>query len=593
MTEKIVPALSGEQRSIVDNPLEKHVSKRSANALAKLGLHTVNDLLEHVPFRLAKRGELMPIERVSIGQAVTVVARVTDTNIRQMHLRNGYILHVLITDGTHDLSLTFFARNMRPLQFHVQKLKVGTVATFSGTISEYRGQLQLSHPDYEVLQAESEINTAAITAPVPIYHASAKLPSWQLARAVQAVLPLVNEHTFPEILPAEYLEAHGLPARAPALRSLHLPQTETEWVQARKRMAHEEAFVLQTLLATRAVQAASFSAPAAPKQENKALQIFDARLPFALTAGQKTVGAEIDSDLAKATPMRRLLQGDVGTGKTIVALRAMLQVIDNGRQAVLLAPTEVLAEQHYASITALLGDLAFGGTIGAPSEAITVELLTGSVTPSQKKQAYFRMASGQAQLIIGTHALLEDRVQLPFLGLVVIDEQHRFGVDQRNKLAQGVHLLVMTATPIPRTIAMTVFGDLEVSTLKELPKGRKPISTMLVPAWNEAWMRRVWQRASEEIAKGGRVYAVCPRISEDSAENVGSDEADNIADFANSVQRGKLPRRFRLRNLVRILTASWFPSKNYAKSCWRTVICRMRKSRCFMGKCRLLRSRRH
>lgn len=529
--ENLTAALKSETQTIADTPLEKYVARRTANALAKLGLYTVEDLLLHVPFRLAKRGELMPIEQVSAGQTVTVVARVIDAQIRPMHARRGFILHVMITDGAHDLALTFFAKNQRPLQFHAAKLQSGNIATFSGTISAYRGQLQLQHPDYEVLADETQLDAAAIAAPIPIYHASAKLPSWQLARAVAAVLPLVNERTFPEILPADYLATHGLPARASALRSLHQPESEAKWQEARERMAHEEAFVLQTLLAKRAKQAAKYGACPAPVQPNKALAYFDQHLPFSLTAGQEAVGRQIAADLAQNVPMRRLLQGDVGTGKTVVALRAMLQVIDNGKQAVLLAPTEVLAQQHYTSITAALGELAWGGTIGTPPEAVSIEVLTGSLTPAQKKQAYLRIAAGQAQLIIGTHALLEEKVQLPFLGLVVVDEQHRFGVDQRDKLAVGAHTLVMSATPIPRTLAMTVFGDLEVSTLRELPKGRKPISTTLVPAWNEAWMRRIWQRASEEIARGGRVYVVCPRIYDhanaehlDPANNLESDD---------------------------------------------------------------------
>ncbi|WP_376975308.1 ATP-dependent DNA helicase RecG [Arcanobacterium hippocoleae] len=538
-------ALISEQHTIIDAPLQKYLPKRSVNALAKLGLETVGDLLWHTPFRLAERGKLMPIEKMQAGQSVTVVARVVQHRIRPMRARRGYLMEVEITDGLQQLTLTFFAKNQRPLNFHAAKLAPDAIAAFSGTISEYRGRLQLQHPEYEILpdprpewgaqgadpqqipvmseaadsQAEDppgiSLAAAKIGAPIPIYHASAKLPSWQLARAVAALLPLVNEETFPEILPARYLAAHGLPARAPALRSLHAPQTIAEWEKARARMVHEEAFILQTLLAARRAHAASFTAPSAAQLQDGTLAHFDQQLPFTLTAEQISVGAQISTDLSRTTPMRRLLQGDVGTGKTIVALRAMLQMIDSQHQAVLLAPTEVLAEQHYASIKAMLGKLADGGMIGAPSAAISLELVTGSLTAAEKKKAYLRMASGQAQLIIGTHALLEDKIQLPFLGLVVVDEQHRFGVNQRDKLANGAHLLVMTATPIPRTVAMTVFGDLTVSTLHELPKGRKPISTTLVPAWNESWMRRVWQRADEEIASGGRVYAVCPRISAD------------------------------------------------------------------------------
>lgn len=606
-TEKIKtlsPALVSERYEILDTPLEKYLAKRSANALAKLNLNTVNDLLSHIPFRLAKKGELLPIEKVTVGQTVTVVARVLETNIRQMRARRGYILNVIITDSAHNLELTFFAKNIRPLQFHAAKLASGTIATFSGTISEYRGVLQLQHPDYEIITDESAVDEVAITAPVPIYHASAKLPSWQLARAVATILPLVNAQNFPEILPSAYLETHGLPARAPALRSLHQPRTEDEWENAYLRMVHQEAFVLQTLLGLRSLQAKNRIVAPAPVVPNRALAYFDRQIPFQLTAGQENVGREISADLAKNMPMRRLLQGDVGTGKTIVALRAMLQVIDSGRQAVLLAPTEVLAEQHYAAITAILGDLAatdksamskmlnsavknfslksqdsepilqdaqlisqnyqaishdyrdvqnnrdglnnqdrWGNQDNQDQQGnqdkqnqqennvvpkINVALLTGALSMAEKKRIYLQMASGQAQIIIGTHSLLEDKVQLPFLNLVVVDEQHRFGVNQRDKLAKNAHLLVMSATPIPRTIAMTVFGDLKVSTLRELPKGRKPISTTLVPAWNELWMKRIWQRASEEIENDGRVYVVCPRIFANSDPDSDSDSDSDL-----------------------------------------------------------------
>lgn len=523
-------ALTTEQWTTLSRPLDRVLGKRSANALAKLDLHTVGDLLDHVPFRLARRGELLPIESVSAGDSVTVVARVMSARMRPMNNRRGFILNVSISDGEHDLDLTFFGKSSRPLKYHEMQLSPGTVATFSGTISSYRGQLQLSHPEYELLEDESEVDPDKIARPIPIYHAAQKVPSWHIEKAVAVILPSLTEADLPDPLPKTYRRTHGLPSRFEAVMDLHRPQDEDSWHRAAERMKHEEAFVLQMVLAQRAATARETAAPACPPRQDGIAAAFENRLPFALTDGQTSVGAELSEELGRSEPMRRLLQGDVGSGKTIVALRAMLQAIDAGHQAVLIAPTEVLAHQHLATIEKLLGELGRGGQLGAPDHATKVQLLTGSMTQKQKRQALANIASGAAGLIIGTHALLQDNVQIPFLALAVVDEQHRFGVDQRDKLAAGAHLLVMTATPIPRTIAMTSFGDLEVSTLSELPAGRSPITTNLVPAFNERWMQRTWQRAREELDAGGRVYVVCPRISATESEvqaDVNAGQASN------------------------------------------------------------------
>ncbi len=504
-------ALVSETRDVLSTHLERFIGKRSANRLDKLGISTVADLLSHVPFRLAHRGELMPIEAVREGDAVTVVARVLSSSLRPMHARRGYILTLLVTDGEHDLELTFFAKNFRPLKFHEMQLQPGTIATFSGTISSYRGRLQLTHPDYAHVDEMNGIDAEVIARPIPIYHATTSAPSWKIQQAVEMILPMLSESSVPDPLPEEFRREYALPTKFQALMYLHKPSDEGQWQLAKKRMAYEEAFVLQTILARRRIEAQNDSAPRCVPGRISAM--FESQLPFALTAGQRAVGETIARDLAQTQPMRRLLQGDVGTGKTVVALRAMLQVLDSGYQAVLLAPTEVLARQHAQTFEHMLGDLAHGGEIGAPEEAIRIELLTGSLTAAQQRSVMARLASGAPSIIVGTHALLYERVQLPRLGFVVIDEQHRFGVDQRDTLARGAHLLVMTATPIPRTIAMTSFGDLDISTLEELPRGRAPISTVLVPADNDVWVHRIWERAREEIERAGRVYVVCPRIS--------------------------------------------------------------------------------
>lgn len=484
--------------NILERPLERVLGKQTANALAKLELTTVNDLLYHVPFRLAHRGELMPIENVTEGESVTVVAEVLDTNLRPMNARRGFILTVKIAEGMHELSVTFFAKSRRPLDYHEQRLTPGTIASFSGTVSSYRGTLQLSHPEYAIV--EDEVDPARLERPIPIYRASEKLPTWRIQKAVETILPLLDE--IPDPLPDFYRQANKLPNKREALRSLHSPRNDYEWHKARLRMRHEEAFILQTIVAQRAQLARSRTVTAYPRVHGGLLDSFDSALPYTLTQGQKKVGEEISADLSSVEPMQRLLQGDVGSGKTVVALRAMLQVLDAGGQAALLAPTEVLAYQHVRTIENLLGPLT------------PIELLTGSLTSSARRGALARIASGQAGLIVGTHALLSDDVQIPFLGLAVIDEQHRFGVDQRDALASGIHTLVMTATPIPRTLAMSVFGDLDVSLLDELPAGRASVNTTVVPHEKTAWIARVWERVAEEIKTGGRAYVVCPRIDE-------------------------------------------------------------------------------
>lgn len=542
-------ALPAEDYTLLSTPLERLIGRRSAKALEKLQLYTAEDLLFHVPFRFAKRGELLPIEAVREGEDVTVVAKVVEANIRPMRARRGFILRMVISDGAHDLGLTFFAKNSRPLNFHLMQLPVGARAVFSGTISTYRGALQLNHPEYQVLKASEDAAAAHFDQPIPIYHATAKVPSWKIEKAVKTIWPLFNPQQFPDPLPETYRRQHELPDRYTALRQLHCPDSENSLASARRRMKHEEALILQTVLARRKVQAQGQAAPECPlRSEGLAAQLLS-ELPFALTPGQVQAGVEIAADMHSATPMRRLLQGDVGSGKTVVALRAMLQAIDNGKQAVLLAPTEVLAYQHAASLYRLLGDLAsaryhpWDGEKRADWEReLHIEVLSSSLSMKEKRAALGRIASGQAQLIVGTHALLQERVQIPDLALLVIDEQHRFGVNQRAKLAAGVHMLVMTATPIPRTIAMTTFGDLEISTLPDLPAGRPEISTFLVPYWDNALAERVWERAQEEIAAGGRVYVVCPRISAYTAETAAEGELFAEAGEARgSAESGGVP----------------------------------------------------
>ena len=434
---------------------------------------------------------------------------------------------MIVTDGPGKLQLVFFAS----VGLHARKLKQGSIGLFAGTVSSFRGRRQLVHPEYEMLPDTNDnpLMTAEIAEQfanelIAVYPASAKLSSWRISRAVDAVLDKLEAGEDP--IPAEVREKYELWPRELAIRAIHRPQDRAELTHARKRLKWDEAFTMQAALAQRRLAAAAMPSVPRPPIPDGLVAAFDRRLPFTLTQGQREVGQEIAHDLACAYPMNRLLQGEVGSGKTVVAVRAMLQVVDAGGQAALLAPTEVLAQQHYRSITALLGPLA-EGQLGGADQATRVALLTGSTGVRARRSALTDAFTGDAGILIGTHALLEDRVRFADLGLAVIDEQHRFGVEQRDALRDKTlgsrpHVLVMTATPIPRTVAMTVFGDLEVSTLSELPAGRSPIASHVVPALERPrFLERAWQRVREEVESGRQAYVVCPRISSETSGETG------------------------------------------------------------------------
>ena len=401
-----------------------------------------------------------------------------------MRNRSGSIFEAVVTDGHGRLTLTFFGRGRQ--DWRAVELTPGVQALFSGQVSSFRGKRQLTHPEYELLGAGSGAGRAAEFAAqlIAVYPATGQLPSWKIADSVRIALDVLDVPDDP--LPALVRRRHGLVGYADALRGIHRPVDDADIARSRTRLKWDEAFTLQVLLAQRRLAAASYSAIRRPAVPGGLLGAFDAQLPFELTIGQQLAGATIADDLARDQPMHRLLQGEVGSGKTVIALRAMLQVVDAAGQAALLAPTEVLAQQHYRSIASMLGPLAMAGQLGGAEHATRLTLLTGSLNAPARRRALLEAASGEAGIVIGTHALLQDRVQFADLGLVVIDEQHRFGVEQRDSLRDKAgdgrpHMLVMTATPIPRTVAMTVFGDLDVSTLTELPLGRSPISTHVVP----------------------------------------------------------------------------------------------------------------
>ena len=524
--------------------------KKTSEAFEKVfGIRTVGDLLRHYPRRYYTRGELTPLAELREGDHVTVLARVESATLAQYsrsRFPNGGRkttdrAEVTVTDGTATLTLTFFGGAGR----HVRALQRGKIGLFAGTVSTFRGRRQLVHPEYELLpvdavDAETTAEVAAeyATELIPVYPASARLSSWRISQAVQVVLNILDIGEDP--LPEEVRQQHDLWPREMAIRAIHRPQDRSDLQRARKRLKWDEAFVMQAALAQRRMAAAAMPAMPRPPEPDGIAAEFDRRLPFTLTEGQRFVGEVIARDLSCAYPMNRLLQGEVGSGKTVVAVRAMLQVVDSGGQAALLAPTEVLAQQHYRSITALLGPLASAGQLGGAEHATRVALLTGSTGVRARRSALSDAFTGDAGILIGTHALLEDRVQFADLGLVVIDEQHRFGVEQRDALRDKAvgsrpHVLVMTATPIPRTVAMTVFGDLEVSTLAELPAGRSPIATHVVPAAERPrYLERAWMRVREEIAAGRQAYVVCPRIGDEAPGEAAGDDGGIAADDADA-----------------------------------------------------------
>ena len=537
----------------LDTPLDRLVGGRSATALGKaFEMATAEDLLRHYPRRYAERGELTDLRGLVDGESVTVLAEVAEVTVRPMRARRGSILEAIVTDGHGALSLTFFNQKWRE-----GTLKPGRRGLFAGQVSTYRGRRQLAHPQFQLFPDGVDDDPSVIEdfagALIPVYPATAHVTSWDIARAVRVVIDGLDVVDDP--LPEAVRTRESLMGLAEALRLIHRPSTREDVERARHRLAFEEAFVLQAVLAQRRAQAEQLPATARATTGGPLQRAFDARMPFELTDAQRTVGEAIAEDLAGTHPMHRLLQGDVGSGKTLVALRAMLGIVDAGGQAALLAPTEVLAAQHHRSVTSLLGPLAEVGLLGGGDIGTKVALLTGSQTTKQRRRELLDVISGDAGIVVGTHALLEDTVEFRDLALVVIDEQHRFGVEQRAMLAaksrDGTrpHVLVMTATPIPRTVAMTVFGDLDVSTLDELPAGRSPITTHVV-AVNErpAHLDRAWQRVREEVAGGHRVFIVCPRIggdgSEDEPETTDAESSDqpisSVLTLAQELDAGPL-----------------------------------------------------
>jgi ATP-dependent DNA helicase RecG len=518
--------------------LDAVLGAKAARALEDVfGIRTVDDLLRHYP-RTYSQGSTVhgadddPPEE---GEHITFVGEIDKAEVRWTNRqpRREYLV-ITLRNRRPKVTATFFNAK------YIKKgLVPGIRLMLSGEVGYFKGAMQLTHPDFLVLDSpqgrmvgSKSLKTIAGTADTgeldmsaferdffPIYPASAKLQSWDIYACVRQVLAVLDPIADP--LPEDIVRQRNLVSEDTALRAVHIAEREEERERARQRLTFDEALGLQWALVARRHGALADSGPAAPPHSGGLLDALRAALPFELTAGQREVLAVISAELAATKPMNRLLQGEVGSGKTVVSVLAMAQMVDSGYQCALLAPTEVLAAQHARSIRSLLGPLGMAGQLGGDERATRVALLTGSMTPTQKREVRDEVVSGGAGIVIGTHALLQEAVEFHRLGLVVVDEQHRFGVEQRDRLRakapEGLtpHLLVMTATPIPRTVALTVYGDLETSTMSELPRGRQPIDTTTIfLSEKPQWLVRAWKRITEEVAAGRQAYVVASRIDE-------------------------------------------------------------------------------
>ncbi|PZE88496.1 ATP-dependent DNA helicase RecG [Curtobacterium sp. MCBD17_008] len=522
----------------LDVRLANVLGGRTAKAIEKaFGHRTVGEFLEHAPRRYAERGALTALDSLAIGESVTIVAEVVEVRERTMRARRGSILEAKIGDGTGLLTLTFFNQGWR-----TKDLVPGARGVFAGKVGDYRGARQLAHPDYELFDRDDPRATAdpgseeAIRwsrQPIPIYPATASLSSWQIAKAMGVVLDTLPDVADP--IPASVRTRLDLVPFRRALELLHRPEKVSDFKRAQDALRYREAFVLQTALVQRRIAARATASVARTASPGGVLERFDASLPFTLTDDQRSVGAEIAQDMAGTWPMHRLVQGEVGSGKTLVAIRAMLTVAESGGQSALIAPTEVLAAQHLRSIVKFLGpDLA---------AELRPVILTGSQSTDERRRALLAAASGGSRLVVGTHALLGDRVDFAELGLVVVDEQHRFGVEQREALrtkgSTPPHVLVLTATPIPRTVAMTVFGDLDVSTIEGMPSGRAGVETFTVGlAEHPGWESRIWTRMAEELADGRQAFVVCPAIDDAHGEDDGTPAPAGVGAAADGTPGG-------------------------------------------------------
>ena len=494
------------------------VSERKAGRLAELGVETVLDLITTYPRRYIDRTRQADVSDLKEGDEAAVLATVHTASARRARTGRA-VVDVVVSDGTGRLKVVFFNQPWRAKQ-----LQPGTEAIFFGKVTEYRGARQLTNPVVDVVAGVTPgRRTLRI---LPVYPASAKagLTSWEIGEFVTEALERAGE--FADPLPVEWRDRIDLWDRTDAFRAIHGPESISVVEPARRRLVFDELFRLQLALVLRRrafeVNARALHHAVSPREvtggvSHTLVARFLANLPYELTKAQRRALAVIVADMAGPFPMHRLLQGDVGSGKTVVALAALLASVQSGHQGALMVPTEVLAEQHFAAVRALLGDLEGPGGMGGGE--VRVELLTSRVKGKARAAVLEGLVSGAVGVVVGTHALLTEEVAFGSLGAVVIDEQHRFGVEQRATLrAKGTDgdpdLLVMTATPIPRTAAMVIFGDLDLTTLDELPPGRRPVATEWLPGDAPGRDQPAWDRVRAEVAAGHRAFVVCPLVSD-------------------------------------------------------------------------------
>jgi ATP-dependent DNA helicase RecG len=500
------------------------IGEKRSEGLAEMGIRTLLDLLLHYPRRYVDRTRQATIRDMAVGEEATILAVVRRSELRRTRQKRAMV-NVDLSDDTGYLRCTFFNQPWREKQ-----LKPGTEVVVFGKLEVFQGRKQLTNPVVDVVGGD---RTGRV---IPIYPQSekAKVNSFEFGDWLAELLRRTPELEDP--VPEWVLDEHDLVQRLAAMHSIHRPESMDEVAAARKRLVFDELLRIQLVLVCRKREYESSNAGIQHDISGDLVRRFHERLPFPLTGAQRRAIAQIDDDLAKPVPMHRLLQGDVGSGKTIVAVSALLRAVEGGHQGALMAPTEVLAEQHGIGIRRLLEGFTVPAGEGSlfGDRGLTVALLTNRTTPKERTRILDGLANGDVDIAIGTHALIQDKVAFRSLGVVVIDEQHRFGVEQRAALrgkgdageqgggARSVvpDVLVMTATPIPRTAAMTVYGDLDVSVLDELPPGRTPIRT--------EWARgplaeaQAWQRVREEVAAGHQAYVVCPLIEESEKLEVAS-----------------------------------------------------------------------
>jgi ATP-dependent DNA helicase RecG len=551
--------------AVLTDPLDYVLGKKAAGPLEEhFGIRTVNDLLRYYPRKYSDGMTVLGEgEELEEGDHVTFVDVITKADVRWSNRppKREYMV-ITLGDRRPKVTATFF--NVKYLK---KQLVEGLRVMLSGEVGYFKGTMQLTHPAFLILHDSGKLSGSKSLKTIasasgatgdellsafeqeffPIYAASKKVQSWDIYACVRQVLDVLDPIDDP--LSESFVRQHNLISEDEALRAIHLAESTVDRDRARDRLTFDEAIGLQWALVGRRYGERSETGPAVPYRGDGLAAAMRERLPFELTAGQNEVLEVLTTELAATRPMNRMLQGEVGSGKTIVSVLAMLQMVDAGYQCALLAPTEVLAAQHARSVRDVLGPLAMAGQLGGADGATRVALLTGSMSAQQKRQVRDEVAAGEAGIVIGTHALLQEAVEFQRLGMVVVDEQHRFGVEQRDRLRAKApagltpHLLVMTATPIPRTVALTVYGDLETSTLRELPRGRQPIATNTIFTKEKpAWLDRAWQRIVEEVDAGRQAYVVASRIDE--SDKPGKDDSGppptTVVELFDRLQKGRL-----------------------------------------------------